>query len=252
MTPTTPATPPRADEAGIRTDLAVAFRWAARLGFHEAVANHFSAAVTPDGRQFLLNPRGRHFSRIRASELLLLDAGEAGTRVHPDADPTAWFLHAHIHQHVPHARVVLHTHMPHSTALACLADFEFLMLDQNACRFHQRIAYDNSYAGMALDDQEGERVAGLLGADKSVVFLRNHGVLVIGRTVAEAFDELYYLEKAAQLQILALSTQQPLALIDDSLAAIVCKQWLDYPNISELHLAELRAILQSEEPEFAL
>ena len=238
-------------ESETRRNLAAAFRWAARLNFHEATANHFSAAVSNDGKQFLLNPRGRHFSQMRASELLLLDADDAGSGVNPMADPTAWYLHAHLHHHLPRARCVLHTHMPYTTALACLADFEFLMLDQNACRFHNRIAYDRSYAGMALDDTEGERVAGLLAHDKSVLFLGNHGVLVVGASVAEAFDELYYLEKAAQLQVLALSTGRPLALVDDATAALACRQWLEYPEIAKVHFDELRRILDSENPEYA-
>jgi ribulose-5-phosphate 4-epimerase/fuculose-1-phosphate aldolase len=239
------------DEVEIRRDLAAAFRWAARLGFHEAVANHFSAAISSDGSSFLLNPVGRHFSRMTSSELLELRANDAGSAPHPLADRTAWYLHAHIHQAVPRARCVLHTHMPYTTTLACLADFEFMMLDQNACRFHQRIAYDRSYAGMALDDSEGQRVASLLGDNNSVVFLGNHGVLVIGETVAEAFDELYYLEKAAQLQVLALSTGRPLALISDDMAALAGQQWRSYTDAAHLHLAELRAILDLEEPDYA-
>ena len=239
-------------ESVVRGDLAAAFRWAAKLGYHEACANHFSAAVDPAGSQFLLNPRGRHFSRMRSSDLLLLDANQAGTRgVQPLADPTAWYLHAHLHQQVPRARVVLHTHMPYATTLCCLDGFEFLMLDQNACRFHGRIGYDRDYAGMALDDTEGERVASLLGDDKSVLFLGNHGVIVIGETVAEAFDELYYLEKAAQLQVLALSTGQPLALVPDDVAALACKQWLEYPDVAAYHFNELRSILDDTEPEYA-
>ncbi len=238
-------------EAETRADLAAAFRWAARLNFHEATANHFSAAVSDDGARFLLNPRGRHFSQMRASELLLLDAEAAGGEANPAADPTAWYLHAHLHRFVPRARCVLHTHMPYATALACLADFEFLMLDQNACRFHNRIAYDRHYAGMALDDTEGERVARLLGPDKSVLFLGNHGVIVVGRSIAEAFDELYYLEKASHLQVLALSTGRPLALVDDRTAALACEQWLNYPDVAKVHFDELRRILDAETPDYA-
>ena len=238
-------------ETDTRADLAAAFRWAARLNFHEATANHFSAAVSDDGTKFLLNPRGRHFSQMRASELLLLDAHGAGGHANPAADPTAWYLHAHLHRFVPQARCILHTHMPYATALACLADFEFLMLDQNACRFHDRIAYDRHYAGMALDDTEGERVARLLGPEKSVLFLGNHGVIVVGRSVAEAFDELYYLEKAAQLQVLALSTGRPLALVDDRTAALACEQWLNYPDVAKVHFDELRRILDAETPDYA-
>lgn len=233
-----------------RAHLAAAFRWAARLNMHEAVANHFSLAVSSDGASFLLNPRGRHFSRVRASELLLLDASQTSIDIHPAADPTAWFLHSHLHTTVPQARCILHTHMPYTTALACLEDFEFLMLDQNACRFHQRIAYDRNYDGMALDDTEGKRVASLLGEDKNVLFLGNHGVIVVGESVAAAFDELYYLEKAAQLQVLALSTGRPLALINESTAALACRQWRNYPEVAELHFAELRHILDSDDPSY--
>jgi ribulose-5-phosphate 4-epimerase/fuculose-1-phosphate aldolase len=239
-------------ETATRRQLAAAFRWAAKLDLHEATANHFSAAVSDDGSQFLLNPRGRHFSRVKASDLLLLDADKAGRHgVDPAADPTAWYLHAHLHRLLPQARVILHTHMPYTTALTCLRDFEFLPLDQNACRFYGRIAYDRDYAGMALDDSEGVRVASLFGDDKSVLFLANHGVLVVGATVAEAFDELYYLEKAAQVQLLALSTGQPLQLIAHETATLACKQWLEYPQAAELHFAELLAILDTEGSDYA-
>lgn len=239
-------------EQQARLDLAVAFRWAARLNLHEAVANHFSVAVSDDGQKFLINPAGRHFSQMRASDLLLVDMNEAdfGISQSQVVDPTAMNLHGQIHKLVPDARCVLHTHMPNATALACLRDFEFLMLDQNACRFHNRIAYDRDYAGMALEVSEGERVAKLLGRSRSVLFLANHGVIVVGKTVAEAFDELYYLEKASQLQVLALSTGRELELIPNETASMVCKQWLEYPNAAEYHFAALTEILDQESRDF--
>lgn len=239
-------------EQQARLDLSVAFRWAARLNFHEAVANHFSVAVSDDGQKFLINPAGRHFSQMRASDLLRVDMNEAdfGISQSQIVDPTAMNLHGQIHKLVPYARCVLHTHMPYTTALACLRDFEFLMLDQNACRFHNRIAYDRDYAGMALEVSEGERVAKLLGRSRSVLFLANHGVIVVGKTVAEAFDELYYLEKASQLQVLALSTGRELELIPNETAAMVCKQWLEYPNAAEYHFAALTEILDQESRDF--
>ncbi|MFM8662945.1 MAG: class II aldolase/adducin family protein [Acidimicrobiaceae bacterium] len=239
-------------EQQARLDLAVAFRWAARLNLHEAVANHFSVAVSDDGQKFLINPAGRHFSQMRASDLLLVDMNEAdfGISQSQTVDPTAMNLHGQIHKLVPDARCVLHTHMPNATALACLRDFEFLMLDQNACRFHNRIAYDRDYAGMALEVSEGERVARLLGRSRNVLFLANHGVIVVGKTVAEAFDELYYLEKASQLQVLALSTGRELELIPNETASMVCKQWLEYPNAAEYHFAALTEILDQESRDF--
>jgi ribulose-5-phosphate 4-epimerase/fuculose-1-phosphate aldolase len=239
-------------EQQARLDLSVAFRWAARLDLHEAVANHFSVAVSDDGQKFLINPAGRHFSQMRASDLLLVDMNQAefGIGDGQVVDPTAMNLHGQIHKLVPDAKCVLHTHMPYATALACLRDFEFLMLDQNACRFYNRIAYDRDYAGMALEASEGERVAKLLGKSRSVLFLANHGVIVIGKTVAEAFDELYYLEKASQLQVLALSTGRELELIPNETAAMVCKQWLEYPNAAEYHFAALTEILDQESRDF--
>jgi ribulose-5-phosphate 4-epimerase/fuculose-1-phosphate aldolase len=239
-------------EQQARLDLSVAFRWAARLDLHEAVANHFSVATSDDGQKFLINPAGRHFSQMRASDLLLVDMNQAEFEIGDGqvVDPTAMNLHGQIHKLVPDARCVLHTHMPYTTALACLRDFEFLMLDQNACRFHNRIAYDRDYAGMALEASEGERVAKLLGKARSVLFLANHGVIVIGKTVAEAFDELYYLEKASQLQVLALSTGRELELIPNETAAMVCKQWLEYPNAAEYHFAALTEILDQESRDF--
>lgn len=238
-------------EQELRRDLAAAFRWTARYGWNEAVANHFSAAL-PDGG-FLLNPSGRHFARMTAGDLLVLSDAEGGAGAPPaGADPTAWVLHGTLHRLVPRARVVLHTHMPYATAIACLDGYELQMLDQNACRFFGRVAYDHDYAGMLLDESEGHRLARLLGDHVSTVFLGNHGVMVVASTVAEAFDELYYLEHACRLQVLALSTGRPLRVLSDDVAARSARQWHDYPGDSaRQHLDELRAILEAEEPDYA-
>lgn len=242
----------RSNVRQLRIDLAAAFRWAARLGLHEGIANHFSVTTSDDGTRFLLNPVGSHFSRIRASDLLHLDTQDPSTYTGDNApDPTAWHLHAELHKRLPQARCILHTHMPQATALCCLQDFEFLMLDQNACRFYQRIAYDRHYSGMALDANEGERVAQLMGPDKSVLFMANHGIIVVAPTVAQALDELCYLEKASALQVLALSTGRPLALIPDAMAALACAQWNDYPTrFSELHLDAVKGILDHSETDY--
>ena len=238
-------------ETTARVDLAAAFRWAARWDMHESIANHFSVALRDDGAEFLLNPAGSHFSRLRASDLLRVSTrGSDGAKA---ADPTALHLHAELHQRLPQARCILHTHMPYATTLCCLQDFEWLALDQNACRFYGRIAYDRHYAGMALDTSEGERVAALMQDGKSVLFLGNHGVMVIGESVAQALDELYYLEKAAKVQVLALSTGRPLALIPEAVARQACAQWNDYPtDACALHLQALKAILDLEETDYAL
>ena len=235
----------------VRVDLAAAFRWTARLGWHEAVANHFSAAVSDDGRRFLINPRWRHFSRIRASDLLLLDADDPEAMARPDApDPTAWCIHAAIHKTVPRARCILHTHMPYATALTALEDSEIKPVDQNSMRFFGRVAYDHDYDGLALSLDEGERLARVLG-DKPVLMMANHGVLVVAETVARAFDELYYLEKACQVLVLAYGTGRPLRLVQGQIAGRVAQEWQAYEGFAEAHFEELKAILDATEPDYA-
>ncbi|MFZ9017785.1 MAG: class II aldolase/adducin family protein, partial [Ilumatobacteraceae bacterium] len=144
------------DERTTRIELAAAFRLAARFGWHESVANHFSAAVTDDGSRFLMNPRWRHFSLITASELLLLDAGDASVMDRPDApDVSAWNIHGAIHAAVPNARVLLHLHPPFATTIATLQDPTILPIDQNTARFFGDVAYDLEFGGIAADPAEG-------------------------------------------------------------------------------------------------
>ena len=190
-----------------REDLAAAFRWFARLGMAESVANHFSVAVSAQGNRFLINPCRRHFSQIRASELLLLDAHDPTTLQRPNApDPTAWYLHSGLHSRVPHARCVMHLHSQYATALGCLADSTLYPIDINAARFHGRVAIDTEFSGMALSVEEAARQATLLLEGKSVLLMANHGVLVVGATVADAFDELYYFDRAAEMLLTCYAT----------------------------------------------
>jgi ribulose-5-phosphate 4-epimerase/fuculose-1-phosphate aldolase len=234
-----------------RLDLAAAFRWLARLDMHESVANHLSVAVSADGTQFLINPRGRHFRRVCASELLLLDARDRATLERPDApDPTAWYLHAHLHASLPQARCVMHVHSRYATALACLKDSTMYPIDMNTMRFFNRVALDKEFAGMALSDDEGERVAQLLDGGKTVLLMANHGVLVTGKSVAAAFDELYYFERAAQTLLMCYGTGQPLHIVSDSIAALTERQWRDYGQLALDHLDNIKAILDEEEPSY--
>ena len=128
-----------------RIDLACAFRWTVRMGMHESIANHFSLAVNDDVTHFLINPK-RHFSRIKASDLLLLDTKEPPDFKHPDApDVTAWGLHGSIHRHCPHARCVMHVHPIYATVLASLADSNLPPIDQNSAIFFTRYVIDEEY-----------------------------------------------------------------------------------------------------------
>jgi ribulose-5-phosphate 4-epimerase/fuculose-1-phosphate aldolase len=234
-----------------REDLAAAFRWFARLGMAESVANHFSVAVSPEGNRFLVNPCRRHFSRIKASELLLLDAHDPATLQRPDApDPTAWYLHSGLHARVPHARCVMHLHSKYATALGCLADSTLYPIDINAARFYGRVAVDTEFSGMALSVAEAARQATLLLEGKSVLLMANHGVLVVGATVAAAFDELYYFERAAELLLTCYATGKPLRFMPPATAELTKRQWLEYTGFSGDHLTAIRQILDQEEPDY--
>ncbi|AOE86970.1 class II aldolase and adducin N-terminal domain-containing protein [Pseudomonas sp. TCU-HL1] len=234
-----------------RVDLACAFRWAARLGLHEAIANHFSLAVSADGRQFLINPYGKHFAEIRASDLILVDADDPSTLDRPDApDITAWALHGALHRNQPQARCVLHTHSKYATALACLADSRLPPIEQNCMRFFERVAIDGGFDGMGLGD-EAERVSRLLDG-KPVLLMGNHGVMVAATSVAQAFDDLYYFERACETYITALATGRPLRIASDEVARKTARQWLDYPDFAEKHFAALRRMLDRDEVEYRL
>ena len=239
------------DPSVLRVDLAAAFRWFARLDMHESVANHLSVAVSADGAQFLVNPRGRHFSRVTAGDLLLLDANDPNTLAEENApDPTAWYLHARLHARLPQARCVMHLHSKYATALACLADPTLYPIDMNTMRFFGRVAVDTEFSGMALSDEEGDRVADLLGEGKTVLLMANHGVLVVGESVAAAFDEMYYFERAAETLLTCYATGKPLRMVPDEVAALTERQWRDYGQLAIDHLENVKAILDAEEPEY--
>ncbi|MEQ9038282.1 MAG: class II aldolase/adducin family protein [Silicimonas sp.] len=238
------------DETAIRIDLAAALRLACQNEWHEGVANHFSAAVSPDGRKFLVNPRWMHWSRVKASDLLLCDADDPDTMKRADApDPSAWSIHSALHRNLPQARVALHIHPPYATALAGLKDPTIKPIDQVTARFFNRLAYDLSFGGIATAEDEGERISASIGDKKSVV-MANHGVTTLGNTVAEAWDALYHLERAAKTLVLAYSTGQELNVMGDNLAEETASEWETYKGAEFAHFLEMKRILDKEEPDY--
>ena len=207
----------------LRIDLALALRAAAHHGLGEGVCNHFSMALPQDSSAFLLNPRGLLWSEVQADDIVMIDAAGQKLAGRHEVEPTAMFIHAAIHR-IARKNCVLHTHMPNATALTLTADRGLdTRLSQNAMRFHGRIAIDERYNGLALDASEGERIANAMdGAD--ILFLGNHGVVVCGDRIDYAFDDLYYLERACALQVLAQSTGRPLLPVDEMIVRRVARE----------------------------
>jgi ribulose-5-phosphate 4-epimerase/fuculose-1-phosphate aldolase len=209
-------------ERELRVNLAATFHLAVAYHLHEGIANHFSA-VLPDGKHFLVNPFGLHFSEITASNLIVCDFD--GNVVRGDGEPSAsaHHIHAPIHRLVPRAKVLLHTHQPYATALTMVDGGRLEWALHTTCRFYGRVAYDTDYDGVALSDSVGERMAAVFG-NAEVLFLGNHGVITAAPTVAHAWDDLYFVERVAQTQLLAMGTGKPLALLEPGLIQQVAEQ----------------------------
>ena len=236
--------------AAARVDLAAAFRLAVRMDLHEGVCNHFSVML-PDGKHFLLNRYGLHWSEVKAANLLLLDADGNVLQGEGEFEKTAFHIHSRIHLANVRAACVLHTHMPYATALTLLENARLEMVEQNALRFYDDIAYDATYNGLVVDNAEGDRLARVLG-DKRVMFLANHGVIVAGPSVAEAFDLLYYLERACRLQVLARSTGGTFKSIRKEVVRETCRMMrADAPKYAAAHFGALKRILDREEPDYS-
>jgi len=236
-----------------RIDLAAAFRWAERLGLNEGIDNHFSYAVDDDGRRFLVNPIGLHWRELRARDLVLADADRNVLDGSGAVEDTAFFIHSRLHLRHPRARAVLHTHMPYATALTLIDGGRVEMVSQNALQFAGRIAYLDAYEGLALDPTEGDRMAEAMG-ERSVLFLGHHGVMVTGPTIHQAFNDLYFRERACQVQVLAMSTGRPLRPIPDRVQRAFVAAITDNPDAADQprkHLEAVKRILTRESPDFA-
>lgn len=246
--------PPQQAEHQARVDLAAAHRLAVHYGYHEGIDNHFTLLLPGHTDRFLLAPFGLHWSEVRASDFLVVDfAGNVLAGEGPVED-TAFHIHAPLHAARPDVACVMHTHMPYATALSMLEDPALLMASQNAIGFDGLIATCD-YEGFALDSGEGARMARALD-DKTVLLLRNHGVLVTGTSVADAFNTLYFFERAAMTQILAQSSGQSLRLVSDAVLRRTAEQYVTSAKVEgfdriELHFSALKRMLNRREPDYA-
>ena len=239
------------DKLEILNDLAAVFRWTARLNMHEAVANHFSVSAPDSSEDFYVNGSGMHFSTIKSSDLVLIEQSKINElKDKPElVDPTALYIHGSIHKKVPHAKCILHVHSKYATVLATLEDPTLPPIDQNSMRFFNRVGVYSDFGGMGFEE-EAKKMANKIG-NKKVLLMSNHGILTTGQTVAEAFDELFYFEKACETYITALSTNKKLKIVSNEIAEKTAQEWENCsPTHQDLHLKAIRSILDSEDPSY--
>jgi ribulose-5-phosphate 4-epimerase/fuculose-1-phosphate aldolase len=237
-----------------RIDLAAAHRLAVMQGFSEGIFNHFTLAIPGRNDGFYLNPFGLHWSEVTASNLITVSYDGRLIEGDGEIERSAFCIHAPIHRLKKQAACVLHTHMPYASALTRLEEPQIQAIGQTEIGFLDEIAYDDKYTGLAFDPAEGERLAGVLG-DKTILFMANHGVLVCGETVAKAYDRLYYLERACQVQLYAMWTGKKLKQVPAAVVARTMAQFDDSPvygnkPAADHHFAALKRMLDRKEPDY--
>lgn len=235
-----------------RIDLAACLRTAARHGLEEGICNHFSAVVPGHPDLFLVNRLGYAFEEASASNLLISDFD--GNVLSGDGEPeaTAFYIHARLHRMSPRVGAAFHTHMPNATALSMLEGEPLVWAGQTALKFYGRTVVDEDYNGLALDEREGDRIAAVLG-DNDILFMKNHGVMVCAANIAEAWDDLYYLERAAEVQLKAMSTGRTLLPVKPEIAAAAARQMREGdPESARLHLESIKRVLDRKDPDYKL
>lgn len=242
---TTPGTTIKDAKQQAKVDLTAALRMASQLGLHEGVCNHFSYALSSDA--FLINPQGIHWSAIVPSDIVTVDVDGNRLDGHRTVEPTAFFIHSCVHRAKPRARCILHTHMPYATALTLLEKGCLEWCSQNSLRYYGRVAYDSEYGGLALDPNEGARITSKLES-ADVLFMANHGVLLCSDTIANAFDDLYYLERAATVQVIAQSTGGKLRIVPEAIAKSTAAQFAQERQQSALHFEAIKCLLDTTSP----
>ncbi len=243
-----------AEEWQARVDLAAAHRLAFMHGFSEGIFNHLTLTVPGRPDVYYQIPFGTHWSEVTASCLMEvgIDDGKV-KRGTGDVERSCYCIHAPIHKALPQATAVFHTHMPYASALTRLEDPRIKEIGQTEVILLDAIAYDDNYSGPAFDPAEGARLANIIG-NKTVLFMANHGVTTLGTTVAEAYNRLYYLERAAQVQIYAMWTRQPLKQLPAAVVEKTKREVRDAdfynPSPEQRHFDALKRILDRTEPDY--
>ena len=237
----------------MRVDLAAAHRLAFLHDFSEGIFNHLTCAVPGRDDRYLQIPFGLHWSEVTASAFLEVGYDGKVLSGEGEVERSGFCIHAPIHRLIPEGVCVMHTHMPFASALSRLEDPTIKPIGQTECGLMKHVVYDELYTGPAFDPAEGERLARVLG-DKKVMFMSNHGVLTVGRSVAEAYDLLYYLERVAQVQLYAMWTGQklkplPRPIIEQTMQTIGGPMYGGKPHWDH-HFAALKRMLDRREPDY--
>jgi ribulose-5-phosphate 4-epimerase/fuculose-1-phosphate aldolase len=237
-----------------RVDLAAAHRLAVMHDLHEGIFNHLTCRVPGNNDRYYQIPFGLHWSEVTASSFM--EVGYDG-RLHAgegEIEQSCYCIHAPIHRLLPQGAAVFHTHMPFASALTRLEDPRILPIGQTELGIAMETAYDDTYAGPAFDPAEGERLVRAIG-DKTVLMMANHGALTVGRTVAEAYDRLYYLERVAQVQLYAMWTGRalkpvPQAVVDSTETQFRSDRRYAGKKPAQWHFEALKRILDRKEPDY--
>ena len=236
-----------------RSHLAAALRLAVRDELDEGIDNHFTMIVPGYTDRFMILPFGMHWSEARASDIAIFNEQGEVLEGAGRIERSALCIHAPVHR-ITGARVVLHTHQTWALALNMLKDNRLLPASQTAAFFCGSTAYDDTYTGLADAMNEGERLSHMIG-DKKVLFMKNHGVLVVGDTVAEAYKRLYRLERVCRAQVLAMGTGKEIAVLSDDVVHAVNHPAPGNSHSREerddLYFAAMMRVLDRESPGYA-
>jgi len=237
-------------ERELREDLAAAYRLIAHFGMTDLVFTHLSVRVPGEGHRFLVNPYGLLFEEITASSLVVVDAEGAPQQATSwPVNPAGFVIHSAVHMGRDDAQCVMHTHTLAGMAVAA-QDGLLLPLNQMMMEFADRVAL-HDYEGIAADDNlsERDRLVRDLG-DKSCMILRHHGLLTVGRTVAEAFYYMWYLEQACRIQLAAQSSGAKLAIPPHEVVLRAQAQFSTGPTKGWLPWQALKRKMDREQPDY--
>jgi len=234
-----------------RVELAACYRLFARLGWHELIYNHITLRVPGTGDQFLINPFGLMYREVTASNLVRIDTEGRVLDGSPyPVNPAGFIVHRAVHMARPDAHCVMHTHTTAGMAVACQEE-GLLPMSFTAVFFAGRIAY-HDFEGITLDREECDRLAANLGA-RNVMILRNHGLLTCGASIADAFSEMYQLQRACEVQVAARSSGRPIRMPAPGVAERAAAQFdatARHGPQNALLFAAMRRWMEEESPGF--